>query len=91
MPAAADGFYEWVTVEATKMTRAHSQPYFISPEDGQVMAFAGLRERRRDRSVPEGHPAAWLTSCTLITAEATDAAVRVHPRKQRGPPTAGGR
>ncbi|WP_406473052.1 SOS response-associated peptidase [Streptomyces platensis] len=76
----ADGFYEWQTVAATETAKAHKQPYFISPEDSQVMALAGLYEFWRDPAVEDDAPGAWWTTCTIITTEATDAAGRVHPR-----------
>lgn len=76
----ADGFYEWQTVAATQTAKAHKQPYFISPEDSQVMALAGLYEFWRDPAVEDDAPGAWWTTCTIITTEATDAAGRVHPR-----------
>lgn len=76
----ADGFYEWVTVPATGPAKAYKQPYFIRPESGSVMAMAGLYEFWRDPSVTdEDDPAAWLTTATIITTEATDAAGRAHP------------
>ncbi|BCK73531.1 hypothetical protein Srufu_074840 [Streptomyces libani subsp. rufus] len=52
----ADGFYEWQTVAATETAKAHKQPYFISPEDSQVMALAGLYEFWRDPAVEDGAP-----------------------------------
>ncbi|WP_328972163.1 SOS response-associated peptidase [Streptomyces sp. NBC_00239] len=77
----ADGFYEWQPVPATAGAKAYKQPYFIRPEDGAVMAMAGLYEFWRDPSVPdEDDPAAWLTTATIITTEATDHAGRIHPR-----------
>ncbi|MGW8554891.1 SOS response-associated peptidase [Streptomyces tubercidicus] len=77
----ADGFYEWQTVAATKTAKSYKQPYFISPEDSQVMALAGLYEFWRDPAAEDDDaPGAWWTTCTIITTEATDAAGRVHPR-----------
>ncbi|WP_336053060.1 SOS response-associated peptidase [Streptomyces sp. CA2R101] len=86
----ADGFYEWQAVAATETAKARKQPYFISSEDGQVMAFAGLYEFWRAPDVSDtanasdaseaDAPGAWWTTCTIITTEATDAAGRVHPR-----------
>lgn len=72
----ADGFYEWTAVAANDTAKARKQPYFISPEDGQVMALAGLYEFWRDPS----DPAAWWATCTIITTEAADAAGHIHPR-----------
>ncbi|OEV10008.1 SOS response-associated peptidase [Streptomyces nanshensis] len=76
----ADGFYEWQTVPAREGRKAYKQPYFITPEDGQVMALAGLYEIWRDPERDEDDPRAWWRTCTVITTEATDAAGRVHPR-----------
>ncbi|MCZ4610841.1 SOS response-associated peptidase [Streptomyces sp. Lzd4kr] len=77
----ADGFYEWEQVKDAKSGKVRKQPYFIHPEDGQVLALAGLYEFWRDPAVKDGDdPAAWLLTCTIITTEATDAAGRIHPR-----------
>ncbi|MEU6979375.1 MULTISPECIES: SOS response-associated peptidase [unclassified Streptomyces] len=77
----ADGFYEWDPVEDGATGKVRKQPYFILPADGRVMAMAGLYEFWRDPEVADpDDPAAWLTTCTIITTEATDAAGRVHPR-----------
>ncbi|CAM5259944.1 Abasic site processing protein OS=Streptomyces tendae OX=1932 GN=GUR47_24355 PE=3 SV=1 [Streptomyces tendae] len=78
----ADGFYEWQRIEDPETAgKARKQPYFIHAADDRVMALAGLYEYWRDPDA--GHdedPSAWLTTCTVITTEATDAAGRVHPR-----------
>ncbi|MEV7280005.1 SOS response-associated peptidase [Streptomyces sp. NPDC093111] len=77
----ADGFYEWDPVTDETTGKVRKQPYFIRPADGEVLAMAGLYEFWRDPEVADGDdPAAWLTTCTIITTEATDAAGRVHPR-----------
>jgi putative SOS response-associated peptidase YedK len=77
----AEGFYEWEQIKDPATGKARKQPYFIHPEDEQVMALAGLYEYWRDPAVQQDDdPAAWLMTCTIITTEATDAAGRVHPR-----------
>ncbi|WP_406307721.1 SOS response-associated peptidase [Streptomyces griseoaurantiacus] len=77
----ADGFYEWQQITPEGGGKPRKQPYFIHPEDDRVMALAGLYEYWRDPAVAhEDDPAAWLTTCTILTTEATDAAGRVHPR-----------
>ncbi|MGW5330313.1 SOS response-associated peptidase [Streptomyces sp. NPDC004014] len=77
----ADGFYEWQSVQDPVTGKVRKQPYFIHPEDDQVMALAGLYEYWRDPAVTQDDdPAAWLMTCTIITTEATDAAGHVHPR-----------
>ncbi|MER6983639.1 SOS response-associated peptidase [Streptomyces carpinensis] len=77
----ADGFYEWQKAGPEDTGRTRKQPYFIHPEDGRVMALAGLYEYWRDPEVArDDDPSAWVTTCTVLTTEATDAAGRVHPR-----------
>ncbi|MFP8883600.1 MULTISPECIES: SOS response-associated peptidase [Streptomyces] len=73
----ADGYYEWVTGTAERQEeekgrrkRPRKQPYFVTPADGSVMAMAGLYEFWRDRTLPEDHPQAWWSTCTVITTEA---------------------
>jgi putative SOS response-associated peptidase YedK len=79
----ADGYYEWMTGEAEraleeqgKRKRGRKQPYFVTPADGSVFAMAGLYEFWRDRTLPDDHPRAWWTTCTVVTtaAETTDLA-----------------
>jgi putative SOS response-associated peptidase YedK len=65
----ADGWYEW----AKRLDAPTKQPYFVTPEDGSVLAFAGLWEvwgRGDDR----------LYSCTVVTAPAVGALTEIHPR-----------
>jgi putative SOS response-associated peptidase YedK len=84
----ADGFYEWESVEVPGRPKPRKQPYFITPEDGSVMALAGLYEFWRDPRAADDDPAAWLTTCTIITTEARDAAGRIHPRMPLAIPAA---
>lgn len=74
----ADGFYEWQPVEEAGKVR--KQPYFIHRADGGVLAFAGLYELWRDRSVPDDHPQAWLWTAVIITTRAEDEVGRIHDR-----------
>ena len=74
----ADGFYEWQQVAGNGKTR--KQPYFIHRADGSVLAFAGLYEIWRDKSVPEDHPGAWLWTSTIITTQAEDSVGQIHDR-----------
>jgi len=75
----ADGYFEWVPVQE-RGAKPHKQPYYLAPADGRLMAMAGLYEFWRDRNAAEDDPAAWLTTCTVITTDAADAAGRVHDR-----------
>ncbi|MEU8539078.1 SOS response-associated peptidase [Streptomyces sp. NPDC048717] len=87
----ADGYYEWVTgadereleVEG-KRKRARKQPYFVTPADGSVFAMAGLFEFWRDRTLPDGHPAAWWATCSVVTTEAETGPLAVAPAEGPG-------
>jgi putative SOS response-associated peptidase YedK len=65
----ADGWYEW----AKRLDKPGKQPYFITPQDGSVLAFAGLWEvwgKGDDR----------LYTCTVVTAPAVGALQEIHER-----------
>ena len=87
----ADGYFEWVTGQGElqleqegKKKRPRKQPYFVSPADGSVMALAGLYEFWRDGTLPDDHPRAWWTTCTVITTEAETAPLAA-PSGEQGP------
>ena len=65
----ADGWYEW----AKRLDSPAKQPYFITPQDGSVLALAGLWEvwgRGEDR----------LYTCTVVTSPAVGALHEIHDR-----------
>ena len=65
----ADGWFEW----AKRLDSPTKQPYFVTPQDGSGLAFAGLWEvwgRGEDR----------LYTCTVITEPAVGALTEIHPR-----------
>ncbi len=76
----ADGFYEWRDVGGAPGVPGpgrrvgRKQPYFIRPAAGGLFVMAGLYEFWRR---PSGE---WLTTCTIITTNATDAIGHVHDR-----------
>jgi len=74
----ADGYYEWQPPPAG--TKGRKQPYFICQPDHGVLAFAGLYEYWRDRSLPADDPAAWLCTATVITTTAPDELGEIHDR-----------
>lgn len=77
----ADGYFEWYDTERTNAKgKPVKQPFFITPEDGSILAMAGLYEIWRDRSVPEDAAGAFRWTCTVITTEATDQLGRIHDR-----------
>jgi len=74
----ADGYYEWQRPPAG--TKAPKQPYFICRPDHGVLAFAGIYELWRDRSMPDDDPAAWLWTAAVITTTAPDELGEIHDR-----------
>ncbi|HEY2284760.1 MAG TPA: SOS response-associated peptidase [Streptosporangiaceae bacterium] len=77
----ADGYYEWQVLEnAGPRGGKRKQPYFIHRADSGLMAFAGLYELWRDKAVPDGDPAAWLWTATIITTSAPDELGQIHDR-----------
>ncbi|MDO5533818.1 MAG: SOS response-associated peptidase [Propionibacteriaceae bacterium] len=69
----ADGFYEWTPTTGPGGKPA-KQPWFISMTEPGPFVMAGLYEFWKS---PEG---AWLTTCTIITTQATDAVGHLHDR-----------
>ncbi len=66
----ADGFIEWQVMPGSKV----KQPWFITLEDSQVMALAGLWERWRS---PEGED---IESCSIIVTDANEIMRPIHDR-----------
>lgn len=64
----ANGFYEWQRRERGK------QPFFIEPEDGELMLFAGLYDEAK---AANGDP---LESYAIITTEANRRMSALHDR-----------
>jgi putative SOS response-associated peptidase YedK len=80
----ADGYFEWYpTSQLTKSGKPRKQPFFIRPQDGGVLAMAGLYEIWRDPTrEPDdaGDPGRFLWTCTVLTTEAEDAVGHIHDR-----------
>jgi len=77
----ADGYFEWYpTEEKTKAGKPRKQPFFIRPEDGGVLAMAGLYEIWRDPTREEDDPERFRWTCTVLTTEAEDAVGHIHDR-----------
>jgi putative SOS response-associated peptidase YedK len=82
----ASGYYEWKKLAPEMSERVASggsgrtrksvlkQPYYMTPADGSVMAFAGLWEYWRS---PNGDP---LVSMTIITSDAVGPMRDIHDR-----------
>ncbi|MHA6750077.1 SOS response-associated peptidase [Dermacoccus nishinomiyaensis] len=79
----ASGWYEWqlspTALDAKGKPR--KQPFYMRRVDGTDVAFAGLYEFWRDRSLPDGDPAAWLTTFAIITTSAGEGLDRIHDRQ----------
>jgi putative SOS response-associated peptidase YedK len=74
----ADGYYEWQPPPAG--TKGAKQPFFIHRTDHGVLAFAGVYELWRDRSVPREDPDSWLWTVAIITTTAPDELGEIHDR-----------
>ncbi|RKS71765.1 putative SOS response-associated peptidase YedK [Actinomadura pelletieri DSM 43383] len=76
----ADGYFEWYTLQQDpadgekKAKKPQKQPFFIRPNDGAIMAMAGLYELWKS---PEDE---WVWTCTVITTNAPDDLGRIHDR-----------
>lgn len=46
---------------------ARKRPFYIRPEDGSLIFFAGLYEWWKDPAAAEDDPEKWLLSCTILT------------------------
>ena len=68
------GYYEWQQTDTGKV------PYFLHDADGDLLAFAGLYELWRDRTLADDDPNRWLVTCTVITQQATDLLGEIHER-----------
>jgi putative SOS response-associated peptidase YedK len=71
----ADGFYEWREVGKAGTRKPDKVPYWITREDHDLFAFAGLYSVWRAK--PEDP---WLLSCSIITTPASDLIAPVHDR-----------
>ena len=77
----ADGYFEWYpTSQRTKAGKPAKQPFFIRPQDGGILAMAGLYEIWRDPTRDEDDPARFRWTCTVLTTEAEDAVGHIHDR-----------
>lgn len=77
----ASGYYEWRTLgdqQVNGRRRPVKQAYYLTPQDGSVMAFAGLWEYWRPRDADAAGDA--VVSMTIITAPAVGRLTRIHDR-----------
>lgn len=69
----ASGYFEWKALPGNT-SRPVKQPFYISPADGSLLAFAGLWESWRDA---DGNR---MMSMAIVTAPARGALAEVHDR-----------
>jgi putative SOS response-associated peptidase YedK len=75
----AEGWYEWRTVDTPDGPR--KQPMYMTPQDGRVLAFAGLYEFwSPPQPADDDRKPATLTTCAIITAPAAGALAEIHDR-----------
>ncbi len=67
----ANGFYEWKRLGDKK------QPYYITREDGEPFAMAGLWESWRDRAATDPEV---VETCTIITTTPNPLMAAIHQR-----------
>ncbi|MDV6011583.1 SOS response-associated peptidase [Haloechinothrix sp. LS1_15] len=72
----ADGWFEWQRL--TARGRTIKQPYYMTPADGEGLAFAGIWETWRDPELPD--TAAPLVTCSVLTTAAADSLSEIHDR-----------
>jgi putative SOS response-associated peptidase YedK len=65
----ASGFYEW------QATPSGKQPWYVSAQDGALLAMAGLFEAWRPSPDAE-----WLLTCCVITTDANALMAPIHDR-----------
>jgi putative SOS response-associated peptidase YedK len=77
----ADGYFEWYpTAEKTKAGKPRKQPFFVRPQDGGILAMAGLYEIWRDPTKGEDASDRFRWTCTVITTDAEDSLGNIHDR-----------
>lgn len=69
----ADGFFEWMPLPGGK----GKQPWYVTMQDGEPFAFAGLWDRWEPTEGREGEP---VESCTIIVTDANALMRRIHDR-----------
>jgi putative SOS response-associated peptidase YedK len=77
----ADGYFEWYETQQTgRSGKPLKQPFFIHPQDGGLLAMAGLYEIWRDPERAEDDPHRFRWTCTVLTTRAEDSVGHIHDR-----------
>lgn len=70
----ADGYYEW------RREAGRKQPYYIHPNDGGLMFFAGLYGWWKDPRLDKDSPQRWLLTACILTCSPIAALADLHDR-----------
>jgi len=73
----ASGFYEWQARNGDD-GKAFKQPWYISPTDAPLFAFAGLFEAWRPKGSTDDN--AWLLTCCILTTAPNGVMSPIHDR-----------
>lgn len=81
VPAA--GWYEWQASPTAVDVRGRPrrQPFFVSRDDGDLVALAGLYEFWKDPALPAQDPLSWLVTFAIVTTAAEPGLDRIHDRQ----------
>ena len=74
----ADGWFEWRKLGGG--SRPVKQPCYLTRDDGDRCALAGIYEFWRDPALEPDHPDAWLTTFAVLTTAAEPQLRDVHDR-----------
>jgi len=79
----AQGWYEWQAspVATDRKGKPRRQPFFITRDDDQPVAFAGVYEFWKDPSADPDAADAWVVSFAVVTGAAEPGLDRVHDRQ----------
>ena len=77
----ADGYFEWYPTQQTGASgKPLKQPFFVHPQDGGLLAMAGLYEIWRDPARADDDPERFRWTCTVLTTQAEDSVGHIHDR-----------
>ncbi|WP_265445025.1 SOS response-associated peptidase [Flexivirga meconopsidis] len=79
----ADGWYEWQASPTATDSKGkpRKQPFYIHRADDEPIAFAGVYEFWRDKSLADDDANAWLVSYAIVTTAAEPGLDRIHDRQ----------
>lgn len=70
----AQGYWEWTG------EKGHKTPYYFHPEEGDILAFAGLYSWWADPTVAADDPKRWHLTAAILTMDAAAHLATIHDR-----------